>query len=102
MESTKPGWFLRKVKGQTYLSPQVAEGVLTNESEGGSALAALTSREREVMKLLAEGKPNRDVAKTLHISPRTVDSHRANIMKKLGIKSNAELVQSAIKYGLVE
>lgn len=91
------------LKGQTYLSPSVAEGMLTNDgSNGGSIISSLTTREREVMKLLAEGKPNRDVAKVLHISPRTVDSHRANIMKKLGIKSNAELVQSALKHGLVE
>jgi DNA-binding NarL/FixJ family response regulator len=95
------------LRGHTYLSPVVCEAALQhsgNSEEGKECnpLSALTSREREVMKLLSEGKPNRVVAKTLHISPRTVDSHRANIMKKLGVKSNAELVQIAIKFGLVE
>lgn len=94
------------LKGQTYLSPSVCEGMLTrgksSTTDGdGSPISQLTAREREIMQLLSLGRPNREVAKSLHISPRTVDSHRANIMKKLGIKSNAELVQSAIKYGLI-
>ncbi|MCB0323371.1 MAG: response regulator transcription factor [Bdellovibrionales bacterium] len=93
------------LKGQTYVSPAVASGVVgrdPSEQECASPLSQLTSREREVMKLLSEGQPNREVAKRLHISPRTIDSHRSNIMKKLGITSNAELVQMAIRYGLVE
>lgn len=94
------------IKGQTYLSPSVSAGVLTRgideQDANASPISTLTMREREVMKLLSEGRPNRDVAKTLHISPRTVDSHRANIMKKLGVNSNAELVQMAIKYNLIE
>ncbi len=92
------------LKGQTYLSPSVAATALQSNEDPSQAspIASLTSREREVMKLLAEGRPNRDVAKMLHVSPRTIDSHRANIMKKLDIKSNAELVQAAIKSGLVE
>lgn len=92
-------------RGQTYLSPSVCGAVMKGKSgsnESHSPLESLSSREREVMKLLSEGCPNRDVAKRLHISPRTIDSHRANIMKKLGISSNAELVQTALKYGLVE
>jgi two-component system response regulator NreC len=93
------------LKGQTYLSPAVATGIVNrpaDELEKCTPLAALSTREREVMKLLSEGRPNRDVAKMLHVSPRTIDSHRANIMKKLGIESNAELVQIALKFGLVE
>jgi len=94
------------LKGQTYLSPSVAGGFLGRGSDGSGApaspLATLTAREREVMKLLSEGHPNRDVAKVLHVSPRTIDSHRSNIMRKLGINSNAELVQVAIKSGLIE
>ncbi|HQH27541.1 MAG TPA: response regulator transcription factor, partial [Oligoflexia bacterium] len=75
------------LKGQTYISPSVA-GALINRSDGmHSPLQGLTDREREVMKLLCEGHPNRKVAKTLHISARTVDSHRANIMKKLAVSS---------------
>lgn len=93
------------LKGQTYISPAVAGGLLNRDENGEvseSPLATLTAREREVMKLLCEGRPNRDVAKLLHISPRTIDSHRANIMKKLGVTSNAELAQIAVKYGLIE
>lgn len=91
------------LKGQTYLSPSVCGAFLRNgDGSAGSALSDLSSREREVLKLLAEGRPNRDVAKMLHISPRTVDSHRANILRKLGIQSNAELVQLALRYGVIE
>lgn len=90
------------LKGQTYISPTVAKGLVTRDAATGSPLSPLTSREREIMKLLAEGRPNREIAKLLHISPRTIDSHRANILKKLGINSNAELVQFALKYGLIE
>jgi len=90
-------------KGLTYISPAVCEALLAHRTAGSknSPLAALSSREREVLKLLAEGKPNRDVAKFLHLSPRTIDSHRANIKKKLGVGSNAELVQVALKHGLI-
>ena len=93
------------LKGQTYLSPSVAGGFLGRGDGSGapaSPLSTLTSREREVMKLLSEGHPNREVAKVLHVSPRTIDSHRSNIMRKLGVASNAELVQVAIKSGLIE
>jgi len=89
------------LKGQTYLSPSVCGAYLKAESGGLSPVQELSGREREVLKLLAEGKPNRDIAKFLHISPRTVDSHRANILKKLGVNSNAELTQVAIRYGVV-
>jgi DNA-binding NarL/FixJ family response regulator len=94
------------LKGHSYISPSVANGLLNRDphstEDNSSPLSALSAREREVMKLLSEGKPNREVAKFLHISPRTIDSHRSNIMKKLDISSNAELVQYAVKYGLIE
>lgn len=93
------------VRGQTYLSPEIA-GVLINQNLSGekreTPIDQLSSREREVMKLLSEGHPNREIAKLLHISPRTIDSHRANILKKLNCHSNAELTQVAIKCGLIE
>jgi DNA-binding NarL/FixJ family response regulator len=89
------------LKGQIYLSPSVASAVLRHDTQS-NPLSILSDREREVMKLLCEGHPNREIASLLHISPRTVDSHRANIMKKLGVQSNAELAQMAMKAGLVE
>ncbi len=93
------------LKGQTYLSPAITTAILTSSDKHPlvlNPLSSLTTREREIMKLLCEGHHNRDVAKMLHISPRTIDSHRANIMKKLGADTNAELVQLAIKNGLIE
>ncbi len=90
------------LRGTNYLSPEAARGVIAhNNEEKQSPIANLSGREREVLKLLSEGKPNREAAKMLHISPRTIDSHRANIMKKLGVGSNAEMVQAAVRYGLV-
>lgn len=64
-------------------------------------LAALTPREREVLQLIAEGLSSRDAAARLHISPKTVDTHRRHIMKKLDADSVAELVRSAIRAGLI-
>ena len=93
------------LKGQTYVTPSVTNALLSSSGKHPivvNPLSALTTREREIMKLLCEGNHNREVAKLLHISPRTIDSHRANIMKKLGISTNAELVQMAIKSGLIE
>ncbi|MCC6933929.1 MAG: response regulator transcription factor [Deltaproteobacteria bacterium] len=92
------------MRGQTYLSPEVCSGVIQQNLMGNrisTPLDTLTDREREIMKLLCEGNPNREIANMLHISPRTIDTHRANILKKLNCHSNAELAQMAIKYGLI-
>lgn len=94
-------------RGDSYLSPAVSRKVLDglarhrrpgDESRG---IASLSPREREVLVLLAEGKPNREVAELLGISPKTVDAHRANIMKKLEVHSIVQLVRCAIQEGLV-
>ncbi|MBL7663394.1 response regulator transcription factor [bacterium] len=90
------------VNGDSYLSPKVCGAMMRPESNAESQVGLLSQREREVMKLLCEGQPNREIANKLHISARTVDTHRANIMKKLAVKSNAELVQLAIKFGVIE
>jgi FixJ family two-component response regulator len=65
-------------------------------------LATLSAREREVMVLIAEGRPNKVVATRLGLSTRTVETHRANIMQKMGAKSLADLVRMAIASGLLE
>jgi len=94
-------------RGDSYLSPvvsrKVLEGLARNRRPGdkGRGIAALSPREREVLVLLAEGKPNREVAKLLGISPKTVEAHRANIMKKLEVHSIVQLVKCAIQEGLV-
>lgn len=92
------------LSGKTYLSPSVTEALVTNgevQSPGEDKISVLTKREVEIMKHIAEGHPNRAIAKLLHISTRTVDTHRSNILKKLNVKTNAELVKIAIQSGLV-
>ena len=64
--------------------------------------AKLSPREREVLKLIAEGKSRKAIGKTLNISVRTLDTHRTNILLKLGCKSTAELVHYAVRRNLVE
>ena len=65
----------------------------------GSDLDLLTSREREVLQLLAEGLPNREIAEHLNISIKTVETHRSNMMNKLGVSSKTELVKYALRRG---
>jgi two-component system response regulator NreC len=91
-------------RGGTYLSPSVSERIATNgngEAHEQASTTVLSNREREIMILLANGKPNREIGKLLSISVRTVDTHRSNILRKLGFKTNAELVKLAIAEGWV-
>ena len=62
----------------------------------------LTPREREIVQLLAEGKSNKEVGATLGISVKTAETHRANIMRKLGLHSVSELVRYAVRNGFIE
>jgi DNA-binding NarL/FixJ family response regulator len=62
----------------------------------------LTPREREVVKLIAEAHTNREIAETLHLAEKTVESHRANVLRKLGMRDRVQLVRYAIRRGLVE
>ncbi len=64
--------------------------------------SSLTKREREVVVLVAEGHSNKQIAVTLGISDKTVESHRANVMHKLGLKHTAELVRYAMRGGLIQ
>ncbi len=89
--------------GKTYLSPEVAGGVVDDycrQLEAESPLPTISPREREVLQLVAEGKQSKEIAKTLNISVKTVESHRNNIMAKLDIHSVAELTKYAIQEGL--
>lgn len=91
------------LKGNTYLSPSITKSFI-NESNTPAVpnpLEVLSERELEVLRLLADGKANRQTGKLLGISTRTVDTHRSNILKKLGVKTNAELVKLAIAKGIV-
>jgi DNA-binding NarL/FixJ family response regulator len=93
---------------QPYFTPVVSETLLNAflsngmDREDVSAFNVLTERERVVIQLLAEGKGNKDVASSLGISPKTVESHRSAIMRKLGLHSIAEIVHYAIRNKLVE
>lgn len=71
------------------------------QNKGRPFQEPLTTREKEVMKMVSEGKSNNEIATLLNISVRTVENHRANIMRKLKLKKTADLVRYAIKEGLV-
>lgn len=90
--------------GDEYFSPAVA-GRLSAALRGGAAgedpLAALTQREREVLGLVASGLTNRETAARLGISPRTVESHRESLMRKLGLQTVADLTRFALKSGVI-
>ena len=89
--------------GRIYVTPSVAEK-LDKMDEGepaGDAVTKLTSRQREVLQLIAEGRIAKQIASALNISPRTVEFHKGRLMKELGVDSTAELTQIAIRYGLI-
>jgi two-component system, NarL family, response regulator NreC len=94
-------------KGLTFFSPAVAEifqgdfATLQDSGEIGDRFELLTSRERQIYQLLAEGNSNKDVANRLTLSLHTVETHRWRIMEKLDLHSTAELVLSAVRRGVV-
>ena len=90
---------------KTYLSQEIAHVLVQDYVQGGtrdeaSAFSVLSAREREVLQLMAEGKTNRQIAEALHVSPKTVDTHRQQIMNKLNIHNIVELTKYAIREGL--
>jgi DNA-binding NarL/FixJ family response regulator len=92
------------LNGKTYLSPSVTDALMSTDGPSlttPDVLSVLSKREVEILTHLADGKPNRVIGKLLHISTRTVDTHRSNILKKLKVKTNAELVKIAIGSGLI-
>jgi DNA-binding NarL/FixJ family response regulator len=93
-------------EGKRYLSPPLTEEALERwalQSSGGELdpYDTLSSRERQVLQLAAEGLTNSEIGDKLTIGKRTVETHRANLMRKLALKSHAELVRYAIRRGLV-
>lgn len=83
--------------GDAFFSPQVAAFLL----DRGEAGTTLTSREREVLQLVGEGRSSAEIGRLLHISVKTVEGHRARLMTKLGARNVADLVRGAIRLGLV-
>ena len=90
------------LKNQTYVSPDVAADVVAGAHvpQPGAPPKSLSLREREVLQLLAEGKTSKEIAAELHIALPTVETHRRQIMTKLGLRSIAELTKYSIREGL--
>ena len=91
-------------KGGKYISPLLSKEVTdqmfrTDTQKGQKLMDNLTTREKEILKLVAEGKSNKEIADLLYISLRTVQHHRASIMNKLQLKKTADLVKYAIRKG---
>lgn len=91
------------LRGGFYLSPGISESVVKAAlANNAVALDPLTQRERQVLQLIGEGKTNKEIAQHLGMSVKTVESHRANLMKKLAVHETAGLVRHAIKIGLIQ
>ena len=95
-------------QGKTWLSPELAGSLVEDfvaraqTGAGDAELGALTAREREVLKLVAEGRTNAEIAARLSISVKTVQTHRAHAMERLGLHERTGLVRYAIRTGLIE
>jgi len=122
LKHSAPGELLTAVRealaGRNYVTPRVAAELKRlkrpvadgDDASGGAAVAAsaasdpigrLTPRQREVLQLVAEGRSAKEVANILNISPRTAEFHKYRLMEQLAVTTNAELVQYAMRYGLV-
>jgi len=90
-------------RGEGYIAPAVADSVLADyRQQVSDPIDLLTSREREVLQLIAEGKTNKEIAAHLNLSVYTVDAHRGRIMEKLNLHSTGELVRFALRKGLID
>jgi len=93
-------------RGDSYISPLVARFLIEDYQHGEvprrhDALEQLTDRERDVLKLIAEGYTGREIAEILIISPKTVEGHRTRITAKLGLRSRVEIVKFALRRGII-
>ena len=90
-------------RGEGFLSPGVSDAVLTDyRKHVTNALDLLTSREREVLQHIAEGKTNKEIATSLNLSVYTIEAHRGRLMEKLNLHSSGELVRFAVRNGLID
>jgi two-component system response regulator NreC len=94
-------------EGKAFFSPAISKMLVEDymrqmrEKDVEDSYELLTTREREILQLLAEGKSNKDVATLLHLSPYTVETHRSNMFQKLNLHSSAELILYAIRKGVI-
>ena len=90
-------------RGEGFISPAVSEAVLSDyRKHVTNPIDLLTSREREVLQMIAEGQTNKEIASSLNLSVYTVEAHRGRIMEKLNLHSTGELVRFAIRNGLID
>jgi DNA-binding NarL/FixJ family response regulator len=106
LKRSAPGELLTAIRqavhGRSYITPLVTEGVVASLQKNGDAPSKeLTSRQREILQLLAEGRSMKQIAVELNITPRTVAFHKYRMMEQLKIKSTAELIQYAVKHHIV-
>lgn len=95
-------------QGNVFLYPTMAKKLLSGYlqraktgSDDKESYDRLTDREREILKLIAEGRTNQEIAELLYLSPATVQTHRAHIMAKLGLHNRTELIKYALRYGFI-
>jgi DNA-binding NarL/FixJ family response regulator len=90
-------------RGEPFLTPDAQRALIKDVlGRGAERTDKLTPREEEVVKLAAEAHTNREIGEILHLSEKTVENHRSNAMKKLGMRDRTELVRYAIRRGLIE
>lgn len=90
-------------KGEGFLSPGIADAVLNDYRRHVSdPIDLLSTREREVLQMIAEGKTNKEIANSLNLSVYTVEAHRGRVMEKLNLHSTGELVRFAVRKGLID
>jgi DNA-binding NarL/FixJ family response regulator len=89
-------------RGEPFLTATAQQKLIRDFLDRDEHPEELTPREQEVVKLIAEAHTNREIAEILHLSEKTVENHRSNAMKKLGMRDRVELVRYAIRKGLIE
>jgi DNA-binding NarL/FixJ family response regulator len=90
-------------RGEPFLTPEAQRALIRDVLERGAAgEEQLTTREEEIVKLVSEAHTSREIAAILHLSEKTVENHRANAMRKLGMRDRVELVRYAIRRGLID
>jgi len=92
--------------GRRYLSAALAERAIDEYAERAKQSSsaqheALSAREREILQLVAEGHPSSEIGARLHMSPRTVETHRASLMRKLGLRTRTDLLRYAFRHGIL-
>lgn len=89
-------------RGEAFLSPAISDAVLTDyRKHVTNPVDMLTSREREVLTMIAEGKTNKEIANALNLSVYTVESHRGSVMEKLNLHNTGDIVRFALRNGLI-